>query len=74
MGRGKRSILGNEPARNSVCHGGSCFILVLKIQRAVPVILLKKTFKQFIKKKKIVIFNLKLSRDLLFPQVVFPTP
>ena len=74
VGRGKRSILGNEPARNSVCHGGSCFILVLKIQRAVPVILLKKTFKQFIKKKKIVIFNLKLSRDLLFPQVVFPTP
>lgn len=29
--RGKRSILGNEPARNAVCSGGSGFILVLKI-------------------------------------------
>lgn len=34
--RGKKSILGKEPARNCVLNVGSCLILVLKTQRAIP--------------------------------------
>lgn len=36
--RGKRSILGKEPARNSMFSMGSCLVLVWEIKKAIPVI------------------------------------
>lgn len=49
-GSGKReeSILGKEPARNSV-QCGILFVLVLKKQKAIPVIFFKKQQKKFFK-------------------------